>query len=231
MPAVGPPMLERLQQRLEGHGLSLRGGFRPEAADAVPPLADGRPAGTLLLVGHVGGGFWSHLQAAPERHGPDPIDRWSARVLAELAAETGAEPLFPFGGPPYHPFQRWALRADPALSVSPLGILIHPEHGLWHALRGALLLAEAVELPPPAEPQPGPCASCAGRPCLSACPVGAFSGTGFAVQACRACLGTLSGQACMIQGCLARNACPVGRERRYGSGEIQHHMRAFARGR
>lgn len=220
-----------MRERLATLGLTLRGGFRPQADDAVPPLASGRPASQLLLVGHAGGGFWQKVRAAPEAHGPDPIDRWTRRVIGELAAKIGAEALYPFDGPPHHPFQRWARRADPALAVSPLGILIHPEHGLWHALRAALLLPEPVELLPPATAAAGPCAGCAGKPCLSACPVGAFSATGFSIRSCRACLATLSGQACMIQGCLARNACPVGRERRYGSGQIQHHMRAFARGR
>ena len=87
--------------------------------------------------------FWAALQSTPQAKNPDPIDRWTASVLAGLADAA----LFPFGGPPHHPFQRWARRADPSLSSSPLGILIHPEFGLWHALRGALLFKERLELP------------------------------------------------------------------------------------
>ena len=114
----------------------------------MPPLADGAAPGTVAMVGNVGQRFWSEIQGAPEGKGPDPIDRWTARVLGGLADGV----LFPFGGPPHHPFQRWARRADPSLSPSPLGILIHPEFGLWHALRGALLYRERLELPAAARP-------------------------------------------------------------------------------
>ena len=155
--------------RVEQLGLAVRGGFHPGPDDGVPPLQDGAAAGTLVMVGSVGPGFWARLQGAPEAVGPDPIDRWTRQVLDGLADAT----LFPFGGPPYHPFQRWARRADPNLAVSPLGILVHPEFGLWLALRGALLFRNRLELPL-VEPRPSPCETCAGKPCLATCPVDAF---------------------------------------------------------
>ena len=52
---------------------------------------------------------------------------------------------------------------------------------------------------------------------------------GYDVAACRAYLHTLSGQPCVIQGCQARVACPVGRTHAYRGAQAQHHMRAFAR--
>ena len=191
----------------------------------MPPLADGHAVGTVVMVGNVGQRFWSELQEAPEAKGADPIDRWTARILTGLADGV----LFPFGGPPYHPFQRWARRADPSLSPSPLGILIHPEFGLWHALRAALLFRDRRELPV-FEARPNPCDTCAAKPCLHTCPVGAFTPTGYNVVTCRAHLHTLSGQPCMTQGCQARLACPVGRNKAYRGGLTQHLMRAFARG-
>lgn len=229
MIAAAEGLLPDLAQLLAASGLLLRGGFHPEPVDEVPPLVDGTPAGTLLMVGHTGAAFWAGMQSTGAAAGPDPIDRRSEKVLTALANDLGARALFPFGGPPHHPFQRWACRADPELAVSPLGILIHPDFGLWHALRGALLFARRLALPEPGH-RPSPCASCATKPCLSACPVGAFTPVGYDVRACRSCLATLSGQPCMIQGCLARNACPVGRDHRYPTAQIQHHMRAFARG-
>ena len=33
------------------------------------------------------------------------------------------------------------------MSVSPLGILIHPDWGLWHSYRGALAFRERLDLP------------------------------------------------------------------------------------
>jgi hypothetical protein len=222
-------VLDTVAARVAELGLSLFGGFHPEPADGVPALAGEAPAATALIVGNVGPSFWGHVQAAPEGRGPDPVDRWTARVLGELAADLGATALLPFGGPPHHPFQRWARRADPDLSVSPLGLLIHPDHGLWRALRGALLFGERLDLPTIAAPRLSPCASCAGRPCLGTCPVGAFSAGGYDVAACRTYLHTLSGQPCVVQGCRARTACPVGQAHAYTGAQAQHHMRAFAR--
>jgi hypothetical protein len=223
-------LLSQLDARLVPTGLVRRGGFHPVPEDAVPPLPDGSVPGTVVMVGNVGSAFWSKVQASPEGRSADPIDRWTERVLGGIAAELGVVPLFPFGeGPPWHPFQRWARRADPELAPSPLGILIHPDHGLWHALRGALLFRERIELPAIA-PRPSPCASCATKPCLHRCPVGAFTGQGYDVTSCRSYLATLSGQPCMIQGCQARAACPVGRHHAYGASQLQHHMRRFARG-
>jgi Fe-S-cluster-containing hydrogenase component 2 len=92
-----------------------------------------------------------------------------------------------------------------------------------------LVFGERLMLPTAAAPRPSPCASCAGRPCLRACPVGAFTAGGYDAAACRAHLHTLSGQECVIQGCRARAACPVGRGHAYAGAQAQHHMRAFAR--
>ena len=214
-------MIAELEAGLAAHGLSLLGGFAPEPGDAVP----GDPA-TVLLVGNVGSAVYPHLQAAPERNGPQPLDRWTRRVVAEVAAPLGAVCLFPFDGPPFHPFQRWAIRADGRFSTSPLGLLIHERYGLWAALRAALLLDRPVALPR-LEATGSPCRSCAGRPCLTTCPVGAFRPDGYQVAACRAHLGTLSGQDCMMGGCLARRACPVGREHTYERPHAAFHMRAF----
>ena len=43
----------------------------------------------------------------------------------------------PRTGRPWLPFQQWARKAEP-VHVSPLGVLIHPDYGLWHSYRGAL---------------------------------------------------------------------------------------------
>ncbi|MBS0564024.1 MAG: ferredoxin, partial [Proteobacteria bacterium] len=51
----------------------------------------------LVLFGPDEPGFWAHLQAQPEwRDGrPDPIDRWSRRVIEALARDLGAAAVFP----------------------------------------------------------------------------------------------------------------------------------------
>jgi epoxyqueuosine reductase QueG len=143
-------------------------------------------------------------------------------------------PLFPFG-PELWPFQRFAMRAM-GIKPSPLGLLVHPQFGLWHALRAAIVLpGMQVKVPAPHEVI-HVCEKCDERYCLSACPVSAFTSSGFAVDACRGYLagpatlpGGMTGPDCMGEGCAARNACPVGLEWRYGQAQIRFHMAAFSR--
>ena len=207
-------------------GLIARGGFHPGPEDGAPSLGDGQPAGTLVLVGNAGPDLWEAFAAAPEiEAAPDPLDRWTRRVLTELADRLGAEALFPFGGPPYLPFVRWAKRAEP-VTESPLGMLIHPDYGLWHAYRGALAFAAALNLPPKVD-RPRPCDTCADTPCLSACPVGAFTDEGYDVTACTDHIAAPEGADCLDLGCRARRACPVGRDYLYAPAQAYLHMAAF----
>ena len=149
-------------------------------------------------------------------------------MIEALAGELDATALFPFGGPPFLPFQQWAQRAEP-VHPSPIGILIHPRYGLWHSYRGALGFREALAVPEPAG-APSPCESCTGRWCLSACPVGAFSSAGYDVAACAGHLRSAAGADCMGFGCRARRACPVGAELAYEPEQGNFIMRAFLRG-
>ena len=214
-----PRWYDELTEPLAAHGLLPRGAFHPGPEDGVP----GAP-GTLVLAGNAGPGMWDAFAAA-RPDGADPLDRWSRAVLGDIARRLGAVALFPFGGPPYLPFQRWAMRAEPVHS-SPLGILIHPDHGLWHGYRGALAFPDRLDLPPP-DRRPSPCETCAGRPCLTTCPVGAFGKTGYDVGACAMHLRTPAGADCMDEGCRARRACPVGRDRIYPPAQAAFHMAAF----
>ncbi len=211
---------------LEARGLSLCGAFHPRPGDGVPALSGGAAAATLVLAGNQGPGLWRAFQAAPEsRDGaPDPLDRWTIRVVGELAQALGCEPVFPFDRP-HPPFIAWAKRAGPARE-SPLGILIHPDFGLWQAYRAALLFAQAIDLPPP-DDRPRPCETCPDQPCLNACPVAAFDGTRYDVAACAGHLAAPAGRDCLSDGCLARRACPVGRDYAYGPGQAGFHMAAF----
>ena len=210
--------------------MAVRGAFHPLPDDNVPPLPGGAPAGTLVLLGWTGGRQWPAFAASPEaRDGrPHPLDRWSRRVIDAAAVALDAAAIYPFGGPPHRPFQRWALRAEP-VAHSPIGVLIHPDWGLWHAYRGALAFRERLPLADdPA--RASPCERCADRPCLSACPVGAFSEHhGYDVPACTHHLRSPSGVACVSAGCLARRACPVAPP--YGEAQNAFHMRAFLRTR
>ena len=225
--------LRQVAAGLQPHGLILRGGFHPQAADAVPPAA-GRRAATVVMIGNAGAAsgdpMWRAFSQARARHaGADPLNHWTRDAVTPVARAAGAAALFPFNGPPYLPFQRWAMRAEPVFP-SPLGLLIHPVHGLWHAYRAALVFAERIALPPRAAVR-SPCERCAERPCLAACPVHAFDGKGYDVPGCVAYLDSGQGADCMERGCQARRACPVGHDRAHQPAQAEFHMRAFRQAR
>ncbi len=108
------PLLNDIKNAARVVGLAMRGGFHVQDHDGVPALADGRAARTIFLLGNVGSSFWPAFSTSPEfRDGEvHPLDRWTRRVTGHLAAALGAEPLYPFDGPPHWPFQRWAQRAE-----------------------------------------------------------------------------------------------------------------------
>lgn len=230
------PTLTEIEDALEARGMTPRGAFHCEGSDSVPPLGDGRKAASLVLAGNAGPAMWRAFardRAADARLAGDdhPLDAWSRLVLGEIAAKFGAAAFLPNDGPPHHPFQQWAMRAE-RLHISPINILIHPAYGLWHGYRGALAFAERLDLPPPGDDagaRPSPCESCAGEPCLSTCPVGAFSRGGYDVQACIAHIESAAGSDCREQGCRARRACPVGQEFIYAPEQAEFHTAAFVR--
>ena len=164
---------------------------------------------TLLLLSPHEPAFWPAFQTSPEYldGARDPMDRWSTRVIGDWAADIGGTPLFPFGGPPYHPFIAWAL-ASGQVHQSPVGMLVHPTAGLYISFRGAIALTEPVELPADC---PHPCNSCADQPCRTSCPADAFALGIYDVPRCRNYLRSEAGYDCMSKGCAVRRACPEGK--------------------
>jgi hypothetical protein len=217
-----PVTLEQIARSATTTGIALRGAFHSMAEDGVPT-----GPGTLVLLGFIGRGQWRGFAASLEASDgrANPLDRWSRRVIGGLATDLGATALFPFGGPPWLPFQRWAMKAEP-VHRSALGMLIHPDWGLWHSYRGALAFAERLALPARVD-RPSPCDSCATKPCLTACPVGAFTPERYDVDACAGHLRSPRGTDCLELGCRAREACPVGADHRYERDQAGFHMRAF----
>lgn len=220
-PAMTP---ETINRAIAAAGLAMRG-----VADLTDEERSGALAGKrqVVLIGLVGRLGWDAFARSAEAAdgAPHPLDRWSRRVLGDLAAELGALALFPFGDPPFWPFQRWAMRAEP-LHPSPLGLLIHPEHGLWHSYRGALAFADEIVLAAP-EATPSPCESCSQKPCLSTCPVEAFSALGYDVGRCSDWLRSQNGDDCMARGCRARAACPVAPDLAHRPDQAGFGMQAF----
>ncbi len=139
-------------------------------------------AEAVVLLGPAEPGFWTAVSQASEFADgrPDPLDRWSRRVIGDWAERLGATPLFPFDGPRWLPFIDWAKRTGRAWA-SPATFLVHGEAGLFLSLRGALALPWAIDLPPV---MVRPCDGCETRACLSACPVAAPGPGGYDVAAC-----------------------------------------------
>jgi len=225
-PRTGATLLADIASALASSGLVVRGGLNLEAggneAGALGPGVQ-----SVILVGNTGGGFWPVFElwrARQPSNIANPLDTWSREILVEVAGRVGAVAVSP-SDRPFLPFQQWAMRAE-ALKPSPLGILMHPEIGLWHAYRGALLFEERLTFP--RRPvRPHICDTCREKPCLSSCPVGAHSVDGFAYTSCLEHVRT-RGLACRTFGCLDRNACPHGAQYRYPAAMQEFLMRSFA---
>lgn len=212
-------MLDRITQAAAARHLIPLGVVRPTADDPVP---DGTRS--ILLLGPSGAGFWNYFQTQPEYADarPDPVDRWSTRVIAALADTFGATPVFPFGQSPPAPFISWALRSGQAWA-SPVGLLVHVQAGVWVSYRGALALP--VDLHP--TEAKNPCESCTARPCETACPADALTPHGYDIPACHAFLDTPAGTTCLSAGCAVRAACPVSHAFARDPAQSAHHMKAF----
>ena len=206
------------------HGILVRGVANFERGEG-PLLTNGNHALAVVLLGNAGGSIWPSFRSWLRGYnGVDPLDTWSKRVIRPLAEKLGATAYFP-SDPPWQPFQQWAMRAE-GLKPSPLGLLIHPQFGLWHGYRGALGFPFEIETS--SRVADHPCDSCVAKPCLTACPVGAVNGSSFDVPACRSYLGKeAGGKTRVASGCLARNACPVGTEFRYPPEQVKFHMQAL----
>ena len=207
-----------ISDRLSSFGLIVRGTTSEDSS-------------TIVLVGSAGSEFWRIFTTSPEYTDgiDDPLDRWSRRIGDAVADEFAAKALYPFGGPPYEPFLRWAMRAEPA-EPSRLGMLIHPEYGLWHAYRFALRLqTESAVRESPSASQSGICDRCDGKPCAAACPVDAFAGDAYNVAACTEYLRANAAAFCNRVGCIARRRCPQAIDRQYDDDHAAFHMQAFVR--
>ena len=212
--------LTELDKEARALGLAVRGAFHPKEDDQTPS-----GTGTLIMLGPDEPRFWALFKTSPEMADgqPHPLDRWFKRVTTILAPPHQGQALFPYDGPPYAPFLRWAERCGTSWS-SPIGLLVHDAAGLFISFRAALAVPARWDLP--AAPSK-PCTTCTAQPCISACPVGALAeGKPYDVPACQAHMKSPKGAACR-QGCLVRRACPVSHSFGRLPEQSAFHMRAF----
>lgn len=200
-------------------GLTILGGFHPGADDGAPTACR-----TLLLLGPDGASMWPVFRAAREFSdgAPDPLDRWSKRVIGRLAEAHGGAAVFP-SDHPYPPFIDWAQRTG-RLWPSPVGLLVHHEQGLLVSFRGALALDADLHLPELVPERP--CDTCPAQPCRTACPAGALTANGYDVEKCHHWIGAPNGATCLSGGCAVRLSCPIGQGLRPVV-QLAFHMAAF----
>ena len=182
--------------------------------------------GTVVLIGPDEPEFWPLFKQSAEYNDglADPIDRWSRRVISELASGIGGTAHFPFGEP-LHPFMGWAIRSGRAWS-SPVRLLVHDTAGMMVSYRGAILIPERLDL---TATGPSPCETCQDRPCLSACPVEALTANLYDLDACHAFLDTENGAECMQKGCAVRRSCPISVTYGRMAAQSAFHMERFHR--
>jgi hypothetical protein len=188
-------------------------------ADVVATFGDVAGFRQLILLAHGGRRLWDCVLAAGDggRHPVDDYVRgvvhgWSAATLAGRRTRL----LYPGEAPV--PLQRLGKLAGwhrPA----PFMVGVDPEWGPWWAYRAALL-ADSDFCPSPPVDRASPCAGCAARPCIAACPAGAMDDGRFALETCLA-FRRRAASPCAFT-CLAREACPVGAEHRYDAAQLRH---------
>lgn len=223
---MNTPAADGLNDLLAAAGFLCLGDCAVHPADGLPNPS-GQDARQLVLIGSTGPSLWSVFSQSPEfcDGAPHPLDRYTKRVLTQIATTIGAIAVFPFEGPPYHPFQRWATRCG-EFSRSPMGVLTHATYGPWAGFRAAFVTGRTRDYDTAAT-TPGPCETCTDKPCISACPANALSEeTGYDVPRCRSHLDADRTAGCW-SGCRARHACPVGQSHAQTPENGRFHMTSF----
>lgn len=209
---------DEISRFLPEYGLNIAGAFQCDADDGLPV--------TTLCMLSPAPSFWEHFSASPEFEDGtvDPIDRWSERVIDAIALELDAVAFYPFSGPPYFPFQRWAQKTKRSWQ-SEVGLLVHDTSGLMISFRGALGFHHPLDIP--STTCGNPCDKCVGKPCRTACPVGALTPKGYNAESCKSHLRSDAGNDCMTSGCIVRRACPWSSGAKRVAEQSAMHMQAF----
>lgn len=179
---------------------------------------------SLVLLGPDEPKFWDSFSCSPEKidNSPHPLDRWSKRVLTDIAIELTAKVFFPFDGPPYWPFYNWALRSGDSFQ-SPIKLLVHKRIGLFVSFRGAIGFQQKIT-ETSFERKVSPCETCK-KPCISACPARALTVATYDDASCRDFVIRSDEDSCS-SGCLVRRSCPIGKGLR-ATEQSKFHMSYF----
>jgi hypothetical protein len=205
----------RIRSALSGSGIELVASCDIASYDERAPLQL-RSAGWLpgargvVVAASAGPALWRRFRARASPTAPEanPYDAFVGEIL------DGVDDALRAAGTRFVRFDA-AFQAPVRVSFvelarlvglgepGPFGLLIHPEHGAWWALRGAWLVDAEVEAPLPGV---HPCDGCH-APC-----VGGWARAGGILQATAA----------------VRSRCIVGQASRYDADQIAFHEQAAA---
>jgi epoxyqueuosine reductase len=219
---AGPPI-----QELADQGFALQAVLD---VAALPPWVSTpmRAAGIgtsrytrLVMLGQAGSTLWDTMEHAGYE-ADDRFDEFSKRCVSGWIADAhpGAEHEVIYPGDALVPLGRMAELVGWGLP-SPLGLTVHAEYGPWIAHR--IVFLTDIDLALTAiDRLPHPCDTCVDKPCITSCPAGAVNANDpFDIGAC-ASERVSEPTSCATQ-CLARNACPIGTQHRYGESQMRHH--------
>jgi hypothetical protein len=230
--AEGAAVAAAFASEVAAAGFDVFGAVAVDAYNAVlePAFADyrlpdlGCPQALVLLAGNtrrLWPLFLSAYRGSELAHEAHPLDAYS-RLHLGCGASRVAERFgvahavrYSFDPPPDTvAVQRLAVLTG-AAEASPVGLCIHPQHGPWWSLRAALVFA----LPGPRPTASAPtCSACRERPCLSA--------RNRAIASCGVPPAQITGDIFVKtwrQWLAMRDACPVGRDSRYGESQVEYH--------
>ena len=208
-------------ERCAPAGLDLVRAFRVDAYDRevdeghrLPDL--GRSDALGLVVANsraLWAPFVAALRAEPARvDAASPLDEYAAEAIVHALRPLGArwEVRFAHEAPPRRVAMQRLAHVSGLAWLSPSHLAVHPRFGPWIGLRAAVVID--VEGPAETAPLPrNPCPDCE-RDCL---------------PPARAALAAESPAATTAAGWLrwlaVRDACPLGREHRYGEDQIRYH--------
>jgi len=173
----------------------------------------------LILIGHAGRRLWQVVRESGIASS-DPIDDFSVSTVRRWFAECQPQNTFELIYPGDAPIglQRLGQLAG-WHHASPFMVGIDREWGSWFAYR-ALAVADTHFAPSAVQESAHPCAGCAHKACVGACPAGALDGGSLDFARCVA-YRKQAGSLCKAN-CVARVACPVGAEHRYEDAHIEH---------
>lgn len=211
--------LDPVTDALAGIGVDLRGVADGRAFDHLLPGCR-----SVVVFGNGGAALWDSMVEAIRADnrllvGTDhPLDDHVQRTL-DAAPPSASRRWIRCAAtePVMVDFRSLAVAAGLG-HASRMGLLIHPDFGLWNGLRAACFTTEELPVTGPL-PGPNPCDGCP-APCADACPGGAFPIHDWDPRVCASF--HVASPTCRGS-CASRRACPVGADHAYGPLQERYH--------